>query len=480
MRPVALVTGARRGIGRADLRRPRRQGYDVLGCDIAAEGMDETAAAVDRARRALRLPALRRGRPRRRRRNGGLGLGQWGGLEALVNNAGVGALRRGDLLEVTPKSWDRCMDINARAPFFVAQAVARRMVAEGAPKRGLRGMVFISSANAFMAAPDRAEYTASKTAVSMVARCFALRLAEDGIPVHEIRPGVIRTDMTAPVAARYSQRIAEGLSPIRRWGEPEDVGTAIAALLSGAIPSPPATPSTSMAACTSSGCSYQGVSKRPEDTLRSIASMRRCTGRPVAPAFIGARPSSMASSISAIMARCGPWSKAMGSAPPPPAMPRSSTSGGAALHMQFQPLAPPARRCRRCRRSRSARESRARRRWSRPARRSRRCRSAARRRRCPRCRSPAAERCARSRPTSRDRPGEVQQQVERVDRLGQQHAAAIARPHAAPRLREIGGVAPPADRWRSWTAACRARPPRSPASAAARPGGSGAGRRRRA
>jgi NAD(P)-dependent dehydrogenase (short-subunit alcohol dehydrogenase family) len=236
MRPVALVTGARRGIGRAACAALAAKGYDVLGCDIAADGMDETAAAVVAlgARFGHRLcdvadldavGAMAEWAWR-----------EWGGLEALVNNAGVGALQRGDLLEVTPQSWDRCMDINARGSFFVAQAVARRMVAEDAPRRGQRGMVFVSSANAFMAAPDRAEYTASKTAVSMVARCFALRLAEDGIPVYDIRPGVIRTDMTAPVAARYSQRIAEGLSPIRRWGEPEDVGDAIAALVSGAIP----------------------------------------------------------------------------------------------------------------------------------------------------------------------------------------------------------------------------------------------------
>jgi NAD(P)-dependent dehydrogenase (short-subunit alcohol dehydrogenase family) len=128
------------------------------------------------------------------------------------------------------------MDINARGSFFVSQHVARRMVTEGAPRRGHRALVFISSANAVLASPDRAEYTASKTAVSMLARCFALRLADDGIPVYDIRPGVIRTDMTAPVVARYSQRIAEGLSPIRRWGEAEDVGNAIAALVGGAIP----------------------------------------------------------------------------------------------------------------------------------------------------------------------------------------------------------------------------------------------------
>jgi NAD(P)-dependent dehydrogenase (short-subunit alcohol dehydrogenase family) len=235
-RPVVLVTGARRGIGRASCVALAGQGYDVLGCDLAEDGFAETAAAVNAAGGAFawRLCDL-----------GDLdaiaAMVDWawaamGGLEALVNNAGVGAMQRGDLLAVSPESWDRCMDINARAPFFVAQAVARRMLAPAAPVRGNRALVFISSANALMASPDRTEYTASKTAVSMVARCFAFRLADDGIPVYDIRPGVIRTDMTAAVTAKYDRRIAEGLSPIRRWGEPADVGTAIAGLVTGAIP----------------------------------------------------------------------------------------------------------------------------------------------------------------------------------------------------------------------------------------------------
>ncbi|MGG5809048.1 3-ketoacyl-ACP reductase [Falsiroseomonas sp. CW058] len=236
MRPVALVTGARRGIGRAACAALAAAGYDLLGCDLAEDGMAETAAAVQAAggRFAHRLADL-----------ADLGaiepLLDWawqegGGIEAVVNNAGIGALSRGDLLEMTPQSWDRCMDVNARAPFFVSQAAARRMLAEDAPRRGPRGIVIVSSANAAMASPERTEYSASKAAASMVARCLALRLADDGIPVFEIRPGVIRTDMTAPVAARYAQRIAEGLSPIRRWGEAEDVGRAVAALLTGAIP----------------------------------------------------------------------------------------------------------------------------------------------------------------------------------------------------------------------------------------------------
>ena len=235
-RPVALVTGARRGIGRASCVALAQKGYDVLGCDLGEEGFAETGEAVQAAggRFAWHLcdvsdldavDAMV-----------AWAWGMWGGVEALVNNAGVGAMQRGDLLDVSRASWDRCLDINTRAPFFVSQNVARRMVAAEAPMRGNRALVFVSSANALMASADRAEYSASKIAVSMVARCFAIRMAEEGVPVYDIRPGVIRTDMTAPVTARYDQRIAEGLSPVRRWGEAEDVGNAIAALVTGAIP----------------------------------------------------------------------------------------------------------------------------------------------------------------------------------------------------------------------------------------------------
>jgi NAD(P)-dependent dehydrogenase (short-subunit alcohol dehydrogenase family) len=236
MRPVALVTGARRGIGRAACVALAAAGYDVLGCDIAEDGAEDTGALVRAAGgrfgfRTVDLADLDAIDPLV-----GWAWQEGDGIEAVVNNAGVGALQRGDLLEMTAHSWDRCLDINARAPFFVSQAAARRMVRGDAPRRGPRGIVIVSSANATMASPERTEYSASKAAASMVARCLALRLAEDGIPVFEIRPGVIRTDMTAPVAARYSQRIAEGLSPIRRWGEAEDVAKAISGLLTGAIP----------------------------------------------------------------------------------------------------------------------------------------------------------------------------------------------------------------------------------------------------
>lgn len=235
-RPAALVTGGRRGIGRAIGAALAAAGFDIVAADIAEDGAAETEAAVRAAGGGF---AFIRADVSDLGGHAALADAAWsrfGGLECLVSNAGVGAMKRGDLLEVSPESWDRCFGLNARGTFFLAQAVARRMVAAEAPRRGTRSLVFISSANAFMASPDRAEYTASKTATSMIAKLFALRLAEEGIAVHDIRPGVIRTDMTAPVAARYEERIAAGLSPIRRWGEPEDIGRAVALLASGALP----------------------------------------------------------------------------------------------------------------------------------------------------------------------------------------------------------------------------------------------------
>ncbi|RYJ02921.1 MAG: 3-ketoacyl-ACP reductase [Acetobacteraceae bacterium] len=235
-RPVALVTGARRGMGAAICLALARQGYDILGVDRELEGAREVGKAVVAEGRDFdfRLCDLADPAKLEPLAEAAWAIGE--GIEAVVNNAGVGSLVRGDLLELSPESWERALAVNTRAPFFLTQVLARRMVAKGAPQRGPRGVVFISSVNAVLASADRADYATSKAAVSMVARCFALRLAEEGIPVFEVRPGVIRTDMTAPVAERYTQRIAEGLSPIRRWGEAEDVAKAVSGLLSGAIP----------------------------------------------------------------------------------------------------------------------------------------------------------------------------------------------------------------------------------------------------
>ena len=236
-RPVALVTGARRGMGRAISLHLARRGYDILCADHSAEGAEETARLVEGegGRFALRrcdLSEVEQIAP--------MVWWAWdegGGIEVLVNNAGIMSFVRGDPLEVTPDSWDKVLAVNSRAPFFVSQAVLRRMLDEGAPRRGNRALVFISSVNAEMASVSRIEYCASKAAAAMLAKVFALRLAEVGIPVYDVRPGVIRTDINASVREAYTRQIESGaISPIRRWGETEDVGKAVAGLVAGDIP----------------------------------------------------------------------------------------------------------------------------------------------------------------------------------------------------------------------------------------------------
>jgi 3-oxoacyl-[acyl-carrier protein] reductase len=140
---------------------------------------------------------------------------------------------RGDLLDLTPENFDRVMDVNLRGAIFLCQAAARRMVA--APTSGPRAIILVTSVSAGMASPERADYCISKAGLSMFARNLALRLADQNIAVFELRPGIIATEMTAGVAARYDAAIAEGLVPMRRWGTPEDMAKSVAALASGAF-----------------------------------------------------------------------------------------------------------------------------------------------------------------------------------------------------------------------------------------------------
>lgn len=157
-------------------------------------------------------------------------------IDLLVNNAGVAPEHRLDLLQTTPESWDRVLGINLRGPFFLSQYAAKAMIERRDPCDDvLPTIVFVTSVSSVFASPNRAEYCVSKAGVSMVAQLFASRLAEDGLRVYEVRPGVIATDMTASVQDSYNARIADGLSPIRRWGTPEDVGKAVSCLASGAL-----------------------------------------------------------------------------------------------------------------------------------------------------------------------------------------------------------------------------------------------------
>lgn len=158
-----------------------------------------------------------------------------GSIDCVVNNAGVQTRHRGDLLDTPLESYDRVNDTNARGTFFLTQRIARRMIGQSAPA-WKRSIVFISSISAVYAAPTQAEYCISKAGVSMTAQLFTLRLAPHAIAVYEVRPGFVHTDMTADATVDKDERIARGDVPVARWGEPEDIGRAVAVLASGSIP----------------------------------------------------------------------------------------------------------------------------------------------------------------------------------------------------------------------------------------------------
>jgi NAD(P)-dependent dehydrogenase (short-subunit alcohol dehydrogenase family) len=163
-------------------------------------------------------------------------VGRWGRIDVLVNNAGITSVGRRDILEATEESWDLVLATNLKGPFFLSQRVANEMIRVG-PERLTRPVIVnVTSLSAVVVSVNRGDYCVSKAGVSMATRLFAARLAEHGIRVFEVRPGVIETDMTAAVREKYVRQIEEGLTPIRRMGTPEDVGKAVALLATGALP----------------------------------------------------------------------------------------------------------------------------------------------------------------------------------------------------------------------------------------------------
>lgn len=237
---VALVTGSARGIGRAICLGLAGNGFDIAGIDLPVDpdneqtGLFEVKQKVEELGRNF-LPVhsdiadLDKHRTILKKT-----LDMFGRIDVLVNNAGVAPERRLDILETSPDSYDRVLSINARGAFFLSQKIARQMIEQARGKTEQQScIIFISSISAYVSSPSRPEYCISKAALSMTAKIFSDRLAEYGINVYEVRPGIIQTDMTAPVKDKYDLLISEGLVPQKRWGYPDDVARAVVSLACG-------------------------------------------------------------------------------------------------------------------------------------------------------------------------------------------------------------------------------------------------------
>jgi 3-oxoacyl-[acyl-carrier protein] reductase len=241
---VVLVTGASRGLGRGIAEVLAREGLSVAihyannraaaeatraACEAVAGRNDQrffvvggnVATAIERTRIVTET------------------LGALGRIDALVNNAGIAPRVRADLLEASEESFDEVMAVNLKGPYFLAQQVARLWLGELRGQARLAGgfkLIFVSSISAYLASINRGEYCVSKAALAMATKLWATRLATEGVQVFEVRPGIMATDMTAGVKDKYDRLIEDGLVPQKRWGTGEDVGRAVAALLSGAFP----------------------------------------------------------------------------------------------------------------------------------------------------------------------------------------------------------------------------------------------------
>jgi 3-oxoacyl-[acyl-carrier protein] reductase len=235
---TAFVTGGSRGIGLGIA-----QALAADGWRLAINGMRAESDVSDA------LDELRQASPHVIYCRGDISLaadraacldhidGEFGALNLLVNNAGIAPPRRDDILEASEESFDRVFDVNLKGPYFLTQAVARWMIVQRRADATFDGCVVnISSISAEIASINRGDYCMARAGTSMATKLWAVRLAEFGIRVYEIRPGVIATDMTTGVKEKYDRMIAEGLTLEPRWGQPEDIGRAVAALARGEFP----------------------------------------------------------------------------------------------------------------------------------------------------------------------------------------------------------------------------------------------------
>jgi len=235
---AALITGGTRGIGLGIAEALAREGLDLALCGLrppeavqevldrlrtaGAEVLYCQADVADRAARCRLLEAVR---------------SRFDRLNVLVNNAGIAPTVRADLLEATEESFDRVLAVNLKGPYFLTQQVARWMIQQRQQNPEYQGtIVHMGSISATVVSTSRGEYCVSKAALAMASQLWAVRLAEFGIRVYEVRPGIIQTDMTAPVREKYDRLLAEGLCVQARWGTPEDVGRAVAMLVRGELP----------------------------------------------------------------------------------------------------------------------------------------------------------------------------------------------------------------------------------------------------
>src|ERR1051326_998037 len=246
MNPVALITGASRGIGRGIALELAKEGFDLVvnyagNVAAAKETAADCASAAAKNGKTIRAEICQAdvANSKDRERLIQFVREKFSKLDLLVNNAGVAPDVRADILEAREASFDRLININVKGPYFLTQLVANWMIEQGKAQSSearSHKIITITSISSYTASVNRGDYCISKAALSMLTPLYAARLAEHGINVYEIRPGIIATDMTGPVKEKYDKLIADGLTPIKRWGTPQDIGKAVAAIATDALP----------------------------------------------------------------------------------------------------------------------------------------------------------------------------------------------------------------------------------------------------